>query len=89
LEIAETFNGSETVVEYEKGQERVHIQQHAPPLLTYDATLGEAASKGTQASPPSEGQNMFARAWADPDLRRAVYFVMAIIAFILFLRSCA
>lgn len=35
LEIAATFNGSETVVEYEKGEEKVHVTQTAPPLLSY------------------------------------------------------
>ena len=35
LEIADTFNGSETVIEYEKGEEKVHVTQGATPLLTY------------------------------------------------------
>ena len=37
LEIADTFNGSETVIEYEKGEEKIHITQGATPLLTYAA----------------------------------------------------
>ena len=35
LEAAATFDGSETVIEYDRGEERVHIAQNAPPLLEY------------------------------------------------------
>jgi hypothetical protein len=33
LQVAETFDGSEVVVEYQNGEEQVHIIQHATPLL--------------------------------------------------------
>jgi len=36
LEVASSFDGSETVIEYDKGEERIHIAQHAPPLLDYE-----------------------------------------------------
>jgi len=42
LEVAATFNGSETVIEYDCGEERVHITQSAPPLLSYAAVTGDA-----------------------------------------------
>jgi hypothetical protein len=37
LDAAATFDGSEVVVEYDKGEEVVHITAHAPPLLEYHA----------------------------------------------------
>jgi hypothetical protein len=41
LEIADTFDGSEVVVEYVNGEERVHISHEATPLLEYSG--GEAS----------------------------------------------
>ena len=38
LDVAATFDGSEMVVEYEGGEERVHVAQSAAPLTTYAAT---------------------------------------------------
>jgi len=35
LEVASTFDGSELVVEYVNGEEKVHVAQDAPPLLEY------------------------------------------------------
>jgi hypothetical protein len=35
LEVAATFDGSETIVEYVKGEERVQVAQNAPPLIAY------------------------------------------------------
>ena len=35
LEVASTFDGSELVVEYVNGEEKVHVAQNAPPLLEY------------------------------------------------------
>lgn len=44
LEIASTFDGSEVIVEYENGEEKVHVTQNAPPLLEYSgADVGERA----------------------------------------------
>ena len=36
LEVASTFDGSEVVVEYVNGEEKVHVAQNVPPLLEYD-----------------------------------------------------
>lgn len=33
LEVAATFNGAEVVIEYERGEEKVHVTQGVPPLL--------------------------------------------------------
>lgn len=35
LDAVSTFNGSEVVISYEKGEEQVHIAASAPPLLAY------------------------------------------------------
>jgi N-formylglutamate amidohydrolase len=37
LDVATTFDGGETVVEYDKGQEHVHAVQASLPLLAYTA----------------------------------------------------
>jgi hypothetical protein len=52
LDVAATFDGSEVVIAYENGEERVHITQSAQPLLSYgggDGVNGEA--QDTQGSP--------------------------------------
>ncbi len=36
LQVAETFDGSEVVVEYENGEERVHIAQPVPAMIGHD-----------------------------------------------------
>jgi hypothetical protein len=67
LQVAETFDGSEVVVEYQNGEEQVHIIQHATPLLIESsATTVETASSqpysdyGTSSSPFMEniGRNL-------------------------------
>ena len=53
LEIAATFDGSEVVIEYENGEERVHITEHAPPLLSYqDAVIDASPSNNLIENPP-------------------------------------
>ena len=47
LDAASTFDGSETVIEYDKGEERVHVMQHAPPLLEYRAEAAPTALPAT------------------------------------------
>ncbi len=53
LEIADTFDGSEVVVEYENGEERVHIAHDAAPLLEYSATETSPATADNSAYEPS------------------------------------
>lgn len=50
LEVAATFDGSETVIEYQRGEERVHITQSAPPLLSYGTGTADAAAENTLPS---------------------------------------
>ncbi len=57
LEVAATFDGSEIVVEYENGEERVHITQHAPPLIEYRPAQ-QVASSAT--SPSTTGASVTA-----------------------------
>lgn len=52
LEVASTFDGSEVVIEYVNGEERVHVAPSAPPLLEF---AGETvASDGPTAVPTEE-----------------------------------
>jgi hypothetical protein len=53
LEAAATFDGSETVIEYNKGEEMVHITQSAPPLLTYESS-GSSSSEPAYSSAAPE-----------------------------------
>lgn len=50
LEVASTFDGSEMVIEYDKGEERIHITQQAPPLIAYQP---EEPAHSDAASPPT------------------------------------
>jgi hypothetical protein len=50
LDAAATFDGSETIVEYINGEERVHIAQNAPPLLEYGASGLTAATSSSAGS---------------------------------------
>jgi len=44
LEVAASFDGSEMVVEYDRGEERVHITQNAPPLIAYQPDASGAVA---------------------------------------------
>ncbi len=44
LEVASTFDGSELVVEYVNGEEKVHVAQNVPPLLEYVGSPNSANS---------------------------------------------
>jgi hypothetical protein len=48
LAVAETFNGSEVVISYENGEEKVHIEQAEVPLLTGEPSRPDIIE--TQAS---------------------------------------
>jgi hypothetical protein len=52
LQIADSFNGSEVVIEYVNGEEQVHITQNAPPLIEYQSS--STAITRTEAHEPSE-----------------------------------
>jgi hypothetical protein len=50
LEVAGTFNGSEVVIDYENGEERVHITQEAIPLVEYAPGASESSSSSAAPS---------------------------------------
>jgi hypothetical protein len=50
LDVAATFDGSEMVVEYEGGEERVHIAQSTAPIITYAATAPPTVSEPLPAA---------------------------------------
>ena len=96
LEVAATFNGSETVIEYEKGEEKVHVTQAAPPLLTYvpsESSSTESSPHYSEAaedyrSPAYEFGEQVRKFWADPQYRKFTYWGVAALAVLLLLRSC-
>jgi hypothetical protein len=51
LEVASTFDGSEVVVEYVNGEEKVHVAQSAPPLLEYETKPADAAIIDAEFAP--------------------------------------
>jgi len=51
LDVAATFNGSEVVIDYVNGEEKVHIAQGAVPLLVYTPDSSEAAPLSAAPSP--------------------------------------
>lgn len=68
LQVAETFDGSEVVIEYQDGEERVHITHQATPLLIEsspapadaEATPAQARyDQGDTSSPAMESAGRF------------------------------
>ena len=93
LEVAETFNGSETVIEYEKGEEKIHVTQAAPPLLAYaspETPPSESNGPAQTYQPPSgDFEQRVRELWSNPQFRKIVYFGGGLIVLILLLRSCS
>jgi hypothetical protein len=98
LDVATTFNGSETVIEYEKGEERIHVVQASPPLLAY-AAAGSASSPGamnteTGGFAPSPNTPAFdlgeriSELWNNPQSRKFFYIGGGIFFVFLFIHSC-
>jgi len=97
LEVAASFDGSEMVIEYDKGEERIHIAQAAPALLTY-APSGSSPSEhssietaeGAEAyrSPAYDLEREFRQFWANPQYRKYTYWAAVGLGLMLFLRSC-
>jgi len=87
LQVAETFDGSELVIEYLNGEEQVHVTQHAPPLLEYQPNSAAALTVGDVYPETSfeEGLKAF---WANPRYRKFVYMAPGAIVFLLLLHSC-
>jgi hypothetical protein len=76
LEVADTFNGSELVVEYDKGEERVHITQAETPLITTtsgDTALTEPSMQGSEYDTPwDEMKRKVLGWWNDPTGRKLI-----------------
>ncbi|HWY60516.1 MAG TPA: hypothetical protein VNW15_01310 [Rhizomicrobium sp.] len=94
LETAATFNGSEVVIEYDKGEERVHITQGAPPLLSYDGPDSSANRVGQiidRAHPSDPGEALgrsVGKFWSNPTNRKIVTAGLALVLVIFLLHSC-
>ena len=55
LDVAATFNGSEVVIDYVNGEEKVHIAQGAIPLLEYTGPSSGTAASAVGDSRPQSG----------------------------------
>ncbi len=64
LEVASTFDGSEVVVEYVNGEEKVHVAQSAPPLLEYESKGADAAIIDAEFAPVPSPQFEFNKDFA-------------------------
>jgi hypothetical protein len=93
LDAAATFNGSETVIEYDKGEEIVHIAQAATPLLTYSSTESPPSEvNGSDVTPQSAAYDFGQQVrqfWNNPRNRRFVYIGAGFIVLIFLIHSCA
>lgn len=101
LEVAATFDGSEIVVEYVNGEEKVHIAESARPLLEYmpgpdSAANADSADKTVAASvaPLFDSERQFLRRrWTEFrafDLRvQATLGIGAGLVLLLLLRACS
>jgi hypothetical protein len=93
LDVAATFDGSETVIEYNKGEEMVHITQGAPPLLTYSSPDAASSSEtydssAAYQSPAYDAGKQLREFWDNPQYRRYTYIGAGIIVMVFLLRSC-
>jgi hypothetical protein len=94
LEVAETFNGSETVIEYEKGEEKIHVTQAAPPLLAYAAPNSAPSEPNGKAESDQALAYDFGREvgkmFDNPTSRNLIFFGGGgLILVILLLHSCS
>jgi hypothetical protein len=93
LEVANTFDGSELVVTYENGEEKVHVTENMPPLLTgpeSTSTTADISQTGTFTEEPAYNLGVKVREiWSDVSNRRIIYAGGAIILIILLVRACS
>ncbi len=92
LEAAATFDGSETVIEYNKGEEMVHITQGAPPLLTYSSP--DSSPRATRdsfepsQSPAYDAGQRLNEFWSNPQNRKYTFIAAGVIVLLFLLHSC-
>lgn len=93
LEVANTFNGSELVVTYENGEEKVRIAENMPPLLTGSEAASVASDMGREPLPSEESEfdlvGKLHEIWADEMNRKIAYVGGAILLLVLLLRGCS
>jgi len=94
LEVANTFDGSELVVSYDNGEEKVHIAQNMPPLLSGPEVTSSSYDVGSSAAPSdSPGYDLGVKLrelWGDPAKRKLIiYSGIAVLVMLLLLRACA
>jgi hypothetical protein len=74
LDAAATFDGSEIIIEYDKGEEKVHIAQNAPPLIAYNPEASTSDSAVAADAPPERAQ--FEQALYDMGKDTALFWAM-------------
>ena len=93
LEVANTFDGSELVVTYENGEEKVHVAQNMPPLLSgpdvASSSYGASSSTASSDSPAYDFGAKLRELWGDAVNRKIAYVGGGIILIALLLHSCA
>ena len=92
LEVAATFNGGETVIEYDNGEETVHVTPVAPALLTYGpsdaAPTGSSMALESYSEPAFDVGHRAREIWSKPQYRKLIYYGAGILFLLFLLRSC-
>jgi hypothetical protein len=97
LQIAATFNGSQTVIDYDGGEEKIHVTQVASPLLTYEATESGATEPhpveewertATYGTPAFDAERALREFWNNPQNRKFTVIGGGIVVLLFLLRSC-
>ena len=99
LQAAATFNGSQTVIAYEGGEEKIHVTQAASPLLTYEATESQTTdprpvegweSTVAYGTPAYDAGKALREFWNNPQYRKFTYIGAGILVVLLLflLHSC-
>jgi hypothetical protein len=90
LEVASTFNGSETVVTYENGEEKVHVAENMPPLLSVLQTQSAATSADQSLSLPGraeiEEMEKGPGIWSDPANRIIILAGASVVALLVLIQ---
>jgi hypothetical protein len=98
LQVADTFDGSEVVVEYVNGEEKVHIAQNARPLLEHLPSVSVADAQDAEFEPAPrpfdmEQVGIYVRRFWDllgrsGNATRLLYVGGGVVMLFLLLRAC-
>ena len=91
LEVSATFDGSELVVEYEHGEEKVRIDQHMPPLLSAPDSVQQVEG-GDDAIDDGEDPEFISRVrefLVNPVKRKFAIIAGALLVVVILLHSCS